>query len=425
MSDVITRDQVENTWKISAAKVSDLNNKINIALSDPSASSDDMKKLKDERDKTVEIRDTAQEQLAQFGMNPNEVKKTRNILDRDSKEDHTKSIRDSINSFVHAGASGRKYINDATNSDDGQITSPVVAPTIPETIIYDPSKEVNSVVDLSTFLTRTPVSTGSGTAPIIKRADYSFPTVEELQENPKLGKPEFSNVNWKVKTHRGALAISNESIQDSSVDVSDLILTQMGEARVNTYNKSISDVLKKFNAVEDANADNLVDVYKYLLNVALDPAYNPVIIASQSMYNALDTLKDKNGQYIFHQDVTGKSGANLLGVPVFKIGDKLLGEAGESTAFIGDMSRAVFFADRQQINLSWQYNEVFGQYLAGALRYDVVSADPNAGFFLNAKLPANQMYVPKITPTQDAVLNVPELGDNKQSDEKGTDPATH
>ena len=62
MSDVITRDQVENTWKISAAKVSDLNNKINIALSDPSASSDDMKKLKDERDKTVEIRDTAQEQ---------------------------------------------------------------------------------------------------------------------------------------------------------------------------------------------------------------------------------------------------------------------------------------------------------------------------------------------------------------------------
>ena len=84
-----------------------------------------------------------------------------------------------------------------------------------------------------------------------------------------------------------------------------------------------------------------------------------------------------------------------------------------------------FFINRQQTNLSWQYNEVYGQYLAGALRYDVVSADPNAGFFLNAKLPASQMYVPKITPTQDAVLNVPVLGDNKQPEKKETDPVTH
>ena len=222
-----------------------------------------------------------------------------------------------------------------------------------------------------------------------------------MKANPELGKPEFTNVNWKVETHRGALAISNEAIQDSAIDVSGLITQQMGEARVNTYNEKISSILKAFSAA-NANSDNLVDAYKYLLNVALDPAYNPVIVASQSMYNALDTLKDKNGQYIFHQDISGKTASTLLGIPVYKINDTLFGQAGEAHAFIGDMSRAVFFADRQNITLSWQYNEVYGQYLAGALRFDAVSADANAGYFLTADIPASQIVKPKITPTQGA-----------------------
>lgn len=173
----------------------------------------------------------------------------------------------------------------------------------------------------------------------------------------------------------------------------------MGEARVNTYNAKISSILKAFNAAT-ANTDNLVDAYKYLLNVALDSAYNPVIIASQSMYNALDTLKDKNGQYIFHQDISGKTASTLLGIPVFKINDDLFGANGEAHAFIGDMARSIFFADRQNITLSWQYNEVYGQYLAAALRFDAVTADNKAGYFLTADIPTNQIVKPTITMTQ-------------------------
>lgn len=408
MTEVITRDQVENTWKISAAKVSDLNNKINIGLNDPSFSAEEMQKMKDERDKAIEVRDTAQEQLAQFGSQKTPEQSQKSLFHKNKDGIDKAAIRDSINNFVHAGASGREYARNATpDNGSGQVSTTTVAPTIPEEIIYNPTAEVNSVVDLSTLLTKTPVTTGSGTSPIIKRADYTFPSVEELKKNPDLATPEFTDVEWKVTTYRGALAVSNEAIQDSAVDLSDLILTQLGVAKVNTYNKSINGVLTAFNSVTDANADNLVDVYKYLLNVALDPEYNPVIIASQSMYNALDTLKDKNDQYIFHQDVTGKSGANLLGIPVYKVQDNLLGQAGESNAFIGDLSRAAFFADRQQITLSWQYNEAFGQYLAGALRYDVVTADPNAGFFLKAQLPANQVYVPNITKTQNSTIVIP------------------
>ena len=403
---VITKDQVENTWKVAAAKVTDLNNKINIALFDDSVSTEDVNKMKAERDETVQLRDTAQEQLKQFEDNGVSDMPEKTLKKTKSKDEIDKqAVIDNINRLVHNRASVGQIMNTAGNDDqpDG-LTSTIIAPTIPEQIIYNPANEVNSVVDLSSLITKTPVSTASGTSPILKRADYVFPTVEELAKNPDMAKPKFEDVNWKVSTHRGALAISNESIQDSAIDVSGMVLQQIGEARVNTYNQAISSILTAFSKA-DANNDNLVDAFKYLLNVALDPAYNPSIIASQTMYNALDTLKDKNGQYIFHQDVTGKSASTLLGIPVYKVGDNLLGKAGEAHAFVGDLARSIFFADRQNITLGWQYNEAYGQYLAAALRFGTVAADVNAGFFLSADIPAQNFVKPAITPTQGAKVN--------------------
>lgn len=403
---VITKDQVENTWKVAAAKVTDLNNKINIALFDDSVSTEDVNKMKAERDETVQLRDTAQEQLKQFEDNGVSDMPEKTLKKTKSKDEIDKqAVIDNINRLVHNRASVGQIMNAAGNDDqpDG-LTSTIIAPTIPEQIIYNPANEVNSVVDLSSLITKTPVSTASGTSPILKRADYVFPTVEELAKNPDMAKPKFEDVNWKVSTHRGALAISNESIQDAAIDVSGMVLQQIGEARVNTYNQAISSILTAFSKA-DANNDNLVDAFKYLLNVALDPAYNPSIIASQTMYNALDTLKDKNGQYIFHQDVTGKSASTLLGIPVYKVGDNLLGKAGEAHAFVGDLARSIFFADRQNITLSWQYNEAYGQYLAAALRFGTVAADVNAGFFLSADIPAQNFVKPAITPTQGAKVN--------------------
>ena len=52
--------------------------------------------------------------------------------------------------------------------------------------------------------------------------------------------------------------------------------------------------------------------------------------------------------------------------------------------------------------MSWQYNEVYGQYLAAALRFDTVTADAKAGYFLTADIPTNQIVKPKIVMTQGA-----------------------
>lgn len=364
--------KLQNKYRKSSEKCADLQNKINTALLDDSVDTEAVKGFKDDLKNEKSVRDNLREQIAE--------------MQTETVDDSQKEGKDITPKAKTLLDKAKKQINDyirhKTVRDDATgITSPDVEPIIPEEIIYDPESEVNSVVDLSTLVTRTPVTNPSGTYPILKRADDTFPSVEELKENPALAKPEFTDVKWSVGTHRGAITLSQESIDDAQVDLTALVGQNINEKRVNTTNKDIAAILEAFTA-KSSTSNALVDDLKHILNVDLDPAYAPAIVASQSLYNILDTLKDNNGQYIFHQDVTSGSGATLLGIPVYKVGDKLLGAAGEAHAFVGDLKRAVLFADRKEVSISWQYDQVYGQYLAGVLRYGVSAADAKAGFFL-------------------------------------------
>jgi HK97 family phage major capsid protein len=284
-----------------------------------------------------------------------------------SAEDEEKR---SLNEFLHSKG---KEVRDG-------ITSPNVAVTIPESIIYNPENEVKSVTDLSKLVQHFTATTASGNYPMLKRATATLNTVEELAANPELAKPEFDKVSWEVKTYRGAIPISNESIQDSAIDLTGLVARNAQEQKINTTNAAISTVLKSFTAKTVAGES--VDDIKHILNVDLDPAYNKVIVASQSFYNYLDTLKDKNGQYLLHQPIADGSPVTLLGVPVTVVEDEALGKAGEAHAWIGDLKRAVVMADRLDIQVKWVDNEIFGEYLQVATRFDVEKADEKAGYFV-------------------------------------------
>lgn len=364
--------KLQNKYRQSSEKCADLQNKINTALLDDSVDAEAVKDFKNDFKNEKAIRDDLREQIAEM--------QTETVDDSQKEgKDITPKAKTPLDK---AKEQINNYIRHKVMKDDATgITSPDVEPIIPEEIIYNPSAEVNSVVDLSTLVTRTPVTNPSGTYPILKRADDTFPSVEELKENPALAKPEFTDIKWSVDTHRGAITLSQESIDDAKVDLTALVGQNINEKRVNTTNKDIATILEAFTA-KSSTSDTLVDDLKHILNVDLDPAYAPAIVASQSLYNILDTLKDSNGQYIFHQDVTSGSGATLLGIPVYKVGDTLLGAAGEAHAFVGDLKRAVLFADRKEVSISWQYDQVYGQYLAGVLRYGVSAADAKAGFFL-------------------------------------------
>lgn len=272
------------------------------------------------------------------------------------------------------------YLHQEHRDGTTGITSSDVVATIPESILYNPENEVKSVTDLSQLVTQFQATTASGKYPVLKRATERMNSVEELQKNPELAKPEFEEVDWKVSTYRGAIPLSQESIDDSAIDLTSLVATNANEQKINTTNFAIAAVLKAFTAKSVAGES--VDDIKHILNVDLDPAYNKMIIASQSFYQYLDTLKDKNGQYLLHEAITDGSPRTLLGVPVTVVEDELLGAAGEAHAFIGDLTRAVLYANRKDIQVRWVDNDIYGQYLQAVTRFDVKAADKNAGYFV-------------------------------------------
>ncbi|MEB5794033.1 phage major capsid protein [Staphylococcus hominis] len=251
-------------------------------------------------------------------------------------------------------------------------------PLIPEDIKYVPEELPETVVDLKKFVNVQPVTTAAGSHPILNPAQETMIAVEELEKNPELAKPKFTDIDYKIKTYRGQIPVSQESLDDSEANLAQIIAKNNARQALNTTNQQIADVMKTFEAVNTANLDDI----KAIINVDIDPAYNLSLVVSQSFYQALDTLKDKNGQYLLKQDITSKSGTTLFGRPVFIVKDEILGAKGDKKAFIGDLNYAIFFADRKQATVKWVENEIYGQILATYMRFDVVKGVEEAGRFL-------------------------------------------
>ena len=302
-----------------------------------------------------------------------------------------KSYRESVNEFIRSKGrirnEGLRFegqdevlvpVNEAVNPTTDGLKKTGTEKVTSKEIVTTPIREVKTVLDLKQFVTIHKASKGEGSYPILKQATSKMASVEELEKNPALAKPEFTDVTWKVKTYRGAIPLSQEAIDDADVDLLAIVAEAATQIKVNTTNDAIGGVLKTFEAKEAAD----LDAIKAILNVNLDPAYNVSFVVSQSFYQKLDTMKDKNGRYLLQDSIVSASGKVFLGHPVFVVADTVLGEAGEAKAFVGDIQRGVLFADRVDLGLRWTDNEIYGQYLQAVVRFDVQKADAKAGYFV-------------------------------------------
>lgn len=300
------------------------------------------------------------------------------------------TYRDKVNAFLHSKGTvvneGLRFngkdevliaMNEITPTTDGVKKTDTTKITSEE-LVTTPIREIKTTVDLKPFTTIYPAKKASGKYPILKKAISKMVSVAELEKNPALAKPEFEQVDWSVETYRGAVPVSQESVDDADVDLISIVAETVGQIKVNTTNAAIADVLKSFTAKTVANVDDI----KKILNVDLDPAYDVAFVVSQSFYQILDTLKDKNGRYLLQDSITAVTGKVLLGKPVFVLSDEILGASGEAKAFIGDFKRGVLFADRKDLGLRWADNEIYGQYLQAVLRFGVKKVDAKAGYFV-------------------------------------------
>lgn len=276
-------------------------------------------------------------------------------------------IREGLNLYVRSKGETREGF---TSVDGGAL--------IPEELLA-PVKVPEDVIDLARIVKVVKVNSGAGKYPVIKKSGSTMTSVAELAANPELAKPTITEVPYDIETYRGYIPVSQEVIDDADYDVAGLIAEEIADQELNTRNAAIAAVLKTATAKAVTGLDGLKEVF----NVDLKKAYNAKAVISASLYNVLDTLKDNDGRYLLQTDITVASGKRLFGNEVVVLDDDIIGTtAGDLVGFVGDPQAFCTLFDRKRASVKWVDNDVYGQLLAGFVRFDVAATDEEAGFYV-------------------------------------------
>lgn len=283
-------------------------------------------------------------------------------------------LRNGIASYVRSKGQERAGF---TSVDGGAL--------IPEELLK-PEKAKEDVVDLTKLVRNVKVTSGAGKYPLIKKSGTKMVSVAELAKNPELAKPTITEVAYDIETYRGYIPVSQETIDDADYDVTGLIAEEINDQDLNTKNAEIAATLKTATAKAVTGVDGLKAVY----NVHLKRVYGRKAILTASLFNELDTTKDKNGRYLLQDNITVASGKTLFGHEVVVLDDDVIGTAtNDLKGFIGDPYEFVTLFDRKQASVKWVDHNVYGQLLAGFVRFDAKATDTDAGFYIT--------YTPEVT----------------------------
>lgn len=230
---------------------------------------------------------------------------------------------------------------------------------------------------LLNLVKRVKVSSGSGKYPVIKKTDNKMVSVKELQENPELGKPSINEIDYSIETYRGYIPVSQEMIDDANYDIMSIVEDEVFNQGENTELSLVTGVLKTATVANASGFDGLKDIY----NVKLKAIYNTSLVVTKSMFNALDKVKNKNGDYMLQRDVTSPTGYSFGGKTIYIVDDTVFGNEGEMKFFIGDVEQFLTLFDRLQVSVKWVNNDIYGQLLGLFIRLGVKKTDSDAGFF--------------------------------------------
>lgn len=277
--------------------------------------------------------------------------------------------REAINDFVRS--KGNMQERAGFTSVEGGALIPVE--------LLTPKKELVDTLDLTQYVRKVPVNSGSGKYPVISKSNGKFIAVAELAKNPELAKPTFTDVNYDIETYRGYIPVSQEVIDDANYDVAGLIADDIRDQEQNTKNAQIAAIFKTATPKAVSGLDGIVTMF----NKDFKNVYNTKAYVSSSLYNELDLLKDKNGRYLLQDDITVASGKRIKNKEVIVLDDDVIGTLeGDLVGFVGDAYEFVTLFDRKQATVKWTDNDVYGQLLAGFVRFDVKKVDAAAGYYV-------------------------------------------
>lgn len=285
---------------------------------------------------------------------------------RNKQTVETAETRELLNEYIRSKGQKREGLKTV---DGGAL--------IPKEVLEPQKAKVRSV-DLSKLVRVVPVTTGSGEYAVISKSKNKMTKTSELEKNPELAKTPINKVSWTVDTYRGELSVSKEMIDDANYNIMALVEEDAVNQEVNTKNFEIATILKSATAVNASGFDGLKDV----INKKIPSVYDVILVVTDSMFAALDKVKDKQGRYMLQPDPTSPTGYKFKNKVIYPIPDELLGNEGEMKAFIGDVYEFVALFDREQTTVKWTPNEIFGEKLGLFSRFGLTKTNEESGTFV-------------------------------------------
>ncbi|WP_076672494.1 phage major capsid protein, partial [Lactiplantibacillus plantarum] len=270
------------------------------------------------------------------------------------------------------------YVRSHGETRDGLKTDGAQA-VLPQEVVTPIFEGANAKQNLAEMATVKNVSTGSGKYPIsISDPTKFLATKEELATIPDVD-ASVNDVPFEAKSFAGKIFLSNELIEDSSIDIKAEVQSQLQQLVLNTDNHNVISLLQTLTSENATDIDGL----KKIKNTEIDPAVlgsvGSVVITNQDGYNYLDTLKDSQGRYLLTEDVTAQSGKALFGLPVVIASNAVLPDvSGQFPVFVGNLPQAVAVFRRNNIATNWEQFDSFSQGLAVIYRGDYQFIDKNA-----------------------------------------------
>lgn len=285
--------------------------------------------------------------------------------------DPKESITRDFANFLKTG-----QVADSISRADNNIGLNAGSVIIPETILT-PEHEQHQFPRLGSLVRTIKVSTTTGKLPVFQTSSDKLSVHTEFQPSDRHAVPEIKPINWDLNTYTGSYAFSQDLISDSSYDWQSELSSRLQELKDNTNDDLIINALT--NGVTTKTATDLISDIKTALNVNLKPQDSRAasIVLSQSAFNELDQMTDKEGRPLVQPDVTKETGQSILGKTVVVVDDLLFPKAkgGDANIIVTPLQKAV---------INFQNNEITGQFtdsydvwykiLGIYLREDVVQA---------------------------------------------------
>lgn len=258
---------------------------------------------------------------------------------------------------------------------DGFKETPDGQAVIPSEVL-SMQKQPNDPSQLEGYVNKVQVSAPAGKLPILQKATAVLATVEELQENPNIANATINKVTYDLEVYRGSLPISKSMISDYP-DITSILSDYVQEVRKQTAQKAIGAVLQTATAESVSDLDGI----KALSNKLIPYGDDVKFVVTASMFNVIDTMKDAEGRYLLHDDITTASGKTLFGHELIVVPDTILGSDGDTKFFVGSLKGFVLEAYKDDVSVNWTENQFFENVLGVYVRMNIVKADEKAGYF--------------------------------------------